>query len=712
MNRKKELLRYAFYALVVILVNVAFQTIFFRIDLTEGRNYSLSETSKNMVQELEEPLTIKVYISEDLPYPYNNIQQDLSDILEEYSINGNRNFNYDVYTIKNLDEDNSADSTEIEKDAKGYGINPVQIQKLEESELKIVSAYRGIVFIHADMIETIPAIEPDENLEYQITSTVMKMQEKTSKLLSLDEDIKVKLYLSSGILNMSEDLMKYPEALSETVDSLNKINYNRISFDWIDPDKEGNGSELAEKYGIQPFQLKDNNGNTSNLYASGVIEYKNEYRTFDALSRSLFGYSVQNPADLEDSLNGVVEKLIGVGSSIAWLADHGAIQPYSYSQQQSADPTAQAFASNLSQRYSINPVSLSSQIIPDDAGALIIVRPQPYQPFTDWELYQIDQYLMNGGSVAVFMDSYMEYYQQNDNPYQQQPPIYIPRNTGLEKLIEHYGVTIQPSYVLDENCYVQRQQGQNGITEVPIYFAPEIPQNKINTDLPFMKGINGLIMLNSSPVKISEELPEGTEAEILFSSSDDAWLMDDPKNINLYNPMMMAPPAGADSRSSYPLACMLSGEFTSYYADKDIPQMPEPEEGDESDTEEYLIAADRMSRADSIVKSTDHGKLFVFGSTMAVTDNIIDEQGASPNAVMVFNIVDEMLGKGDYAVMRGKGLNYSPLDESTPAVKTFIKTFNMVIIPVLVILAGIIIWFRWLSRQKKIAAMFREDDNE
>ena len=33
--------------------------------------------------------------------------------------------------------------------------------------------------------------------------------------------------------------------------------------------------------------------------------------------------------------------------------------------------------------------------------------------------------------------------------------------------------------------------------------------------------------------------------------------------------------------------------------------------------------------------------------------------------------------------------------------KTAVKTFNMAVIPLLVILAGLLVWFRWTRRQKK-----------
>ena len=57
------------YAAVLILVNSAASTLFFRVDLTQNRVHSLSKASIEAVSSLEEPLTIKAFLSENLPPP-------------------------------------------------------------------------------------------------------------------------------------------------------------------------------------------------------------------------------------------------------------------------------------------------------------------------------------------------------------------------------------------------------------------------------------------------------------------------------------------------------------------------------------------------------------------------------------------------------------------------------------------------------------------
>jgi hypothetical protein len=72
MNRRIKLgkyYRFLVYVAVVILVNVAGQTLFLRADLTSNGIYSLSDASRDAVGNLSEPLTINVFFTRNLPAP-------------------------------------------------------------------------------------------------------------------------------------------------------------------------------------------------------------------------------------------------------------------------------------------------------------------------------------------------------------------------------------------------------------------------------------------------------------------------------------------------------------------------------------------------------------------------------------------------------------------------------------------------------------------
>ena len=156
-NRYGKYYKFLVYLVVVVLINIVGITLFFRIDLTADNVYSLSEASTEAVATLSEPLTINVFFTKNLPAPHNNTERYLHDLLEEYSVHSNEYFNYRFYDVSAEEGDIDEEARKNQQMARNYGINPVQIQNIEQDEVKFQRAYMGMVFIHGDVIDRIPA---------------------------------------------------------------------------------------------------------------------------------------------------------------------------------------------------------------------------------------------------------------------------------------------------------------------------------------------------------------------------------------------------------------------------------------------------------------------------------------------------------------------------------------------------------------------------
>lgn len=686
-------LNFLLYFIVLVLVNIVSSTVFFRLDITANRKYSLSGASKTAVSIIEEPLTIKVFFSENLPGAYNNLRREISDLMEEYSLAGNNNFNYQIYSINREGTSTDDRGKNLKELAADYSIFPIQIQTIENDEVKLQSVYMGITLIHGNMMETIPSLAAVNNLEYQITGTINKISKKISALLSLKENITLDLYLTSSLYSMGEGLSEYPEKLRRIISNLNNLNYNRLTYSHIDPDVSSIQEE--KDYSLTSFNLQTSDGSSRKVYADLLIRNGDQSTTITLLRKNIFGYDIISPDELSDSIDGIIEKLLGLNEEIAYLSGYGTLplfqNPYAQTNQ---GPSLNNFNKIISDSYLMEPLETLNEGIPDDIKTLLIVSPA--EKLSPWDLYQLDQYIMRGNSAAFFIDTHSEVFPENQNPYNPQPPVYIPRDTGLDKLIEHYGITVSSSYVLDENCYKQTgRDAGGGLSETTFYFAPEILSENIDRNLPFLKNIKGLIMLNASPLVIDET----KDIRVLFSSSDKSWKMEE--NINLYNPMIIYPPASED-RARYPLAALVQGNIGSYFQGKEIPKK-DLSEG------EGLISSAVISGEKTFIPNTSNGKVFVIGTSKVLTDNILDQSGVSPNSVFVYNILDKLNGRDDFAEMRSKGQTFNPLRETTPSERSFIKGFAVIGIPLLVILSGLIAWVILTSRKKKIELLFRRN---
>ena len=98
-NKKSSLIFCAIVLISVIFINLIGRNWFVRFDLTDNQMYSLSDSSIMVVENIDDPLTIKVYFSDQLPGQYGNNKRYLQDILEEYSAYSSGNLKFEFFTL-------------------------------------------------------------------------------------------------------------------------------------------------------------------------------------------------------------------------------------------------------------------------------------------------------------------------------------------------------------------------------------------------------------------------------------------------------------------------------------------------------------------------------------------------------------------------------------------------------------------------------------
>lgn len=724
-----KFLKFTFYFAVIVLINIISVQFFLRVDLTAIKMYSLSRASRQAVKTLQEPLTVRVFFSSDLPGEYLDLQQYFEDALEEYAVHGGKNFSYRFYDVGGTGELTPEQENNREL-ANDYGIYPLKIQILENDAWTYREAYMGMAIIHGDIIETLSQITSRERLEYDITTTIQKMNNKISALLALDDTIKVKLFLSSDFFTLLETLTDIPDQVERIIEQLNKENYNKLEYIHLDPSREplpANQAALNPRY----FLGRAPDGGDLRLYADIIIQYADKIEKFNFLEiyRTPFGNypEVTDEETLKEVISNTITDIIDINEYIGYIADHDSVrldwEEFELQAYAQANPnvdvrmmTADSFKELLTEHYTLKEINLSEgEKIPKGIECLVIAGPKTV--FTDWELFQIDQFLMQGKSLAIFLDGLDEVESEMSRQLYgyNLPKEYPSVDTGLEFLLEHYGVTVKNSYVYDQECVVSSDRNYGN---VPIYYIPKIQNEFINEKLPYMKNIRGLIMIKASPVKLYEETlkKNNIKADILFSSSNKSWEISE--SISLDNPQTIMPPSSDEDKVSYPLAVALEGFFPSYYKGKPIPQKPKKEieevEGEEAiETEEF---ADEITEEIEVIeKGEAPGRIFLVGTSEIILDYLLsydptpqNYEDIPPNKALVSNVIDYCNGKEDYAAMRSKLQLINPLDETkiTNSVKNFTIIFNIVGLPILVALCGILVFVLRNLQKKKLMLKF------
>lgn len=151
----------------LVLLNYLASRHFVRLDLTEGRVYTLSSVSKEAVRNLDDILRIEVYFSKQLPPDLVPLRDEVRSLLDEYAAYSNGNLKVaflDPKTDRNL-----------EMKVQSLGVQPVQMNVIQKDRLEVVQGYLGMALFYADKHEVIPFVNNVEDLEYEITSRILKL---------------------------------------------------------------------------------------------------------------------------------------------------------------------------------------------------------------------------------------------------------------------------------------------------------------------------------------------------------------------------------------------------------------------------------------------------------------------------------------------------------------------------------------------------------
>ena len=667
------------FVIFLVLLNIAGHKAFVRVDLTAPKSYSLSKASKTLVKNLDSPLSIRVFFSDNLPSTYTSVSQYVKDILSEYKGVANKNFSVSFMDMS---------KPENEELARESGIQQVQIQELKNNEVGLKQVYMGIAINYGDSTEIMNPVQSSDGFEFNLTTTMSKMVSMADTLAGLgkDEKITLTLYLSDDLKTLGiSGAEEAEDIIREAFNTVNKKNLDRLDFKVISPE-DADADALAMKYGIQTISYA-NRGVQKKAALGLVLEHGDKtYALPVEIQRSFFGYAIGGLDDLETTIGEGLQSLLSNTKAVGYITGH-----------EEVDHTSEEGAANLekliSGMYELKDIDLNSENIP--AGMNSIIINGPTIDFTEEELYKIDQFLLRGGNVMLFIDGVVDDGQGSNYGLGN----YVTNNNNIDRLLAKYGVEHKKNMIMDKNSItdVNPQYG-----ELHYYWVPNIHRKQLAKKNIITNNLGYVYLLQSSSLH-PDDAKENKNLKVteLAKSSEEAWAME--SGITLH-PLYLEPPADPSSYGQYDLALLLEGKFDSAFDEAPAAPASEDEENSASDSEDTLVTSNHIKT------SVMPGKLFVAGSSQVTTRQVIDENGSSPVSMFLMNVIDYMNGNEDLCTMRTKSLSVNNLTIKTPAAVNFWKILNQYGLAVLVALAGLLVWRLRAARRRAINRKYNPDD--
>ena len=165
----------ALFLTLNIITNQALTSL--RLDLTENKLYTLSKGSRNILKQLSEPVTIRLYYSAK---EFANVPQLLNygkrvrDMLEEYAAAGEGKIKLQVIDPEPF--------SEAEDEAVAYGVHQMPLSANGEP------GYLGVVGTNAtDDQQSLPLLSPDREdaLEYELTKMIYALAHPKKRVIGV-----------------------------------------------------------------------------------------------------------------------------------------------------------------------------------------------------------------------------------------------------------------------------------------------------------------------------------------------------------------------------------------------------------------------------------------------------------------------------------------------------------------------------------------------
>jgi gliding motility-associatede transport system auxiliary component len=148
----------------LVVVNLFGRRIGGRLDLTPGKQFTLSAATRQILHALPDIVTVKLFASDALPPQVAFVKRDVDDLLRDYRAAGGGK-------LRLVTLDPNDDSTAAEQ-AQTLGIPPVQFNVLGQSSLQVKQGYLGIAIQYANETRQIPLVRQTDDLEYRLTSLI------------------------------------------------------------------------------------------------------------------------------------------------------------------------------------------------------------------------------------------------------------------------------------------------------------------------------------------------------------------------------------------------------------------------------------------------------------------------------------------------------------------------------------------------------------
>ena len=458
----------------------------------------------------------------------------------------------------------------------------------------------------------------------------------------LREPVTLRFYYSEDAVSGIPALRAHAQRVRDMLGEIAGASDGMVRVEEINPAPFSEEEDRASDAGLTAVPLRSGDRFFLGIAGTNTVDGK-ELITFLAPERAVYLeydltrliFSLANP---EKPLLGVVSNLpLDTGAGGLLLAMEGRSQPFMIYQE-------------LQNSFQIDFLEQDFDRVPNEIKVLAIIHPKELDAQT---LYAIDQFVMRGGRVLLFIDPHSEV-SLTAGPAGKPVQGYT-EASNLPLLMESWGIEMRPDEVLADRARAQRvAAGANQRRQLTDYV---LWQRLLRADFAADDPITApLDALHTGSAGVLRPLNGATTVfSPIVTSSDDAMLL--PLSRVKEGPVPDDLLRGfAATGERYPVAVRLSGPVSSAF-----PGGPPADDAAEEGSEKTSQAIPSSAH---LAESIEEANIVVFADSDLFDDrfwvqvqNFMGDRVAVPtadNAAFVVNAVENLMGSNDLISLRAR----------------------------------------------------------
>ena len=490
-------------------------------------------------------------------------------------------------------------------------------------------------------------------------------------LLKLNQPLRLKLYYSkTAALKGPEWIREYNNYYLYVRDLLREyegLSRGNLTLMMIDPARYTEAEDDAIREGVKKLPFGEDEYFFFGLVAQTELGKQEVIPFFPPGRQEFVEYDVSK---LIASALRREKKKIGILSSLEVAGSD--LSPYMMQMMQMQGrepPQPWAIVSDLREEYEVVSVKPETEAIDKEIDFLVVVHPKD---FSDKTLFAIDQFVMLGGKLLVFVDPHAiadPPKQDSRNPmaaYQHRA------SSDLNRLLRGWGVEMEPGIVAADPALAVKVRGfDDRAVAMPIYL--NLNEECVSPDEVVTAELHSVTLVAAGvlkPVKV-----EGAEVTPLLTTTKTGatWKPDNPFELMRPNPERVSR-ALRGGGEQLMLACRLTGKFRTNFPDgltvEDAKQ-PDGEDKDEEKRDEEKKDGEKPKQTrtlEAVKESSGEAVVLVFADVDMIFDMVayqsafFGQTARGDNAAVLFNALEFLAGTGDLIAIRSRGRFERPFD--------------------------------------------------